>query len=256
MGDGDLEVRETAVTPEAGPASATPRRRRSLPGRLWRWALRIGAGFFALSIGLTVIYQSLPPPVTILMIDGLIEGRGIHKDWTSIERISPDLIRSVIAAEDAHFCEHHGFDWTSIQAAWNKIEAGSSRLRGGSTISNQTAKNVFLWPGRNWIRKGLEAYFTLLIEFVWGKQRIMEVYLNVIEFGPGVYGAEAASQRFFKKSAAELSRYQAALLASVLPNPDEWNAANPGPYVKKRANTIMTRALDAPDAGAAVCPAK
>jgi monofunctional biosynthetic peptidoglycan transglycosylase len=256
VGDGDLEARDAAVTPEAGPASATPRRRRSLPGRLWRWSLRIAAGFFALSIGLTVIYQSLPPPVTILMIDGLIEGRGIHKDWTSIERISPDLIRSVIAAEDAHFCEHHGFDWTSIQAAWNKIEAGSSRLRGGSTISNQTAKNVFLWPGRNWVRKGLEAYFTILIEFVWGKQRIMEVYLNVIEFGPGIYGAETASQRFFKKSAADLSRYQAALLASVLPNPDEWSAANPGPYLKKRANTIMTRALDAPDAGAAVCPAR
>jgi monofunctional biosynthetic peptidoglycan transglycosylase len=205
---------------------------------------------------LTVIYQSLPPPITILMIEGLAEGRGLHKDWTSIEQISPDLIRSVIAAEDAHFCEHHGFDWASIRAAWNKIEAGASRLRGGSTISNQTAKNVFLWPGRTWIRKGLEAYFTLLIEFVWGKQRIMEVYLNVIEFGPGIYGAEAASQRFFKKSAAELSRHQAALLASVLPNPDEWSAAKPGPYMQKRANTIMARALDAPDAGAAVCPAQ
>jgi monofunctional biosynthetic peptidoglycan transglycosylase len=129
-------------------------------------------------------------------------------------------------------------------------------LRGGSTISNQTAKNVFLWPGRNWTRKGLEAYFTLLIELIWGKQRIMEIYLNVIEFGPGIYGAEAASQRFFKKSAAELTRYQAALLASVLPNPDEWSAANPGPYVRKRASTIMARALDAPDAGAAVCPGR
>lgn len=245
------------MTPPADPpATARSRPRRSLPGRLWRWVLRIGAGFFAFSILLTVIYQSLPPPITILMIEGLIDGRGLHKDWTSIERISPDLIRSVIAAEDAHFCEHHGFDWASIQAAWDKIEAGSSRLRGGSTISNQTAKNVFLWPGRTWIRKGLEAYFTLLIEFVWGKQRIMEVYLNVIEFGPGIYGAEAASQRFFKKSAAELSRHQAALLASVLPNPDEWSAAKPGPYVQKRANTIMARALDAPDAGAAVCPAQ
>jgi monofunctional biosynthetic peptidoglycan transglycosylase len=236
--------------------AAKPPSRRSLLSRLWRWGLRIGAGFFALSVLLTVIYQSLPPPITILMIEGLAEGRGLHKDWTSIEQISPDLIRSVIAAEDAHFCEHHGFDWASIRAAWNKIEAGASRLRGGSTISNQTAKNVFLWPGRTWIRKGLEAYFTLLIEFVWGKQRIMEVYLNVIEFGPGIYGAEAASQRFFKKSAAELSRHQAALLASVLPNPDEWSAAKPGPYMQKRANTIMARALDAPDAGAAVCPAQ
>jgi monofunctional biosynthetic peptidoglycan transglycosylase len=236
--------------------AAKPPSRRSLLSRLWRWGLRIGAGFFALSVLLTVIYQSLPPPITILMIEGLAEGRGLHKDWTSIEQISPDLIRSVIAAEDAHFCEHHGFDWASIRAAWNKIEAGASRLRGGSTISNQTAKNVFLWPGRTWIRKGLEAYFTLLIEFVWGKQRIMEVYLNVIEFGPGIYGAEAASQRFFKKSAAELSRHQAALLASVLPTPDEWSAAKPGPYMQKRANTIMARALDAPDAGAAVCPAQ
>ena len=248
------------MTPEAGPADpASPGRRpahRSLLGRLWRWMLRLGAGFFAVSVLLTAIYQTLPPPITILMIGGLIEGRGIHKDWTPIEQISPDLIRSVIAAEDAHFCEHHGFDWLSIQAAWEKIERGSSRLRGGSTISNQTAKNVFLWPGRNWIRKGLEAYFTLLIELIWGKQRIMEVYLNVIEFGPGVYGAEAASQRFFKKSAADLSRYQAALLASVLPNPEEWSAADPGPYVRKRASTIMARAQDAPDAGAAVCPRK
>jgi monofunctional biosynthetic peptidoglycan transglycosylase len=223
---------------------------------LWRWALQIAAGSFALSVLVTVIYASLPPPITILMIEGLTEGRGIHKDWTSIDRISPDLIRSVIAAEDAHFCDHHGFDWVSIQAAWDKIEAGSSRLRGGSTISNQTAKNVFLWPGRSWLRKGLEAYFTVLIEFVWGKQRIMEVYLNVIEFGPGIYGAEAASQRFFKKSAADLTRHEAALLATVLPNPDEWSAAKPGPYVRKRASTIMARALDAPDAGAAVCPAK
>jgi monofunctional biosynthetic peptidoglycan transglycosylase len=248
------------VTPEAGPAGPAPPGRRpahrSLLGRLWRWMLRLGAGFFALSVLLTAIYQTLPPPITILMIGGLIEGRGMHKDWTPIEQISPDLIRSVIAAEDAHFCEHHGFDWLSIQAAWEKIEQGASRLRGGSTISNQTAKNVFLWPGRNWIRKGLEAYFTLLIELIWGKQRIMEVYLNVIEFGPGVYGAEAASQRFFKKSAADLTRYQAALLAAVLPNPDEWSAADPGPYVRKRANTIMARAQDAPDAGAAVCPRK
>jgi monofunctional glycosyltransferase len=248
------------VTPGAGSLGsareARQRPRRSLLGRVWRWMLRLGAGFFALSVLLTVIYALLPPPVTILMIGGLIEGRGIHKDWTSIDRISPNLIRSVIAAEDAHFCEHHGFDWQSIQAAWDKIEQGASRLRGGSTISNQTAKNVFLWPGRHWIRKGLEAYFTLLIEFIWGKQRIMEVYLNVIEFGPGTYGAEAAAQRFFKKSAADLTRREAALLASVLPNPDEWSAANPGPYVRKRANTIMARALDAPDAGAAVCPAK
>ncbi|HWA46495.1 MAG TPA: monofunctional biosynthetic peptidoglycan transglycosylase [Hypericibacter adhaerens] len=244
------------MTPGSGLATPSPagRQRRSLPGRIWLWLLRLGAGFFGLSVILTVVYATLPPPITILMIGGLLEGRGIHKDWVPIDRISPHLIRSVIAAEDAHFCEHHGFDWASIQAAWDKIEAGSSRLRGGSTISNQTAKNVFLWPGRHWVRKGLEAYFTLLIELVWGKQRIMEVYLNVIEFGPGTYGAEAASQRFFKKSAGELTRYQAALLASVLPNPDEWSAVNPGPYVKKRANTIMTRALDAPDAGAAVCP--
>jgi monofunctional biosynthetic peptidoglycan transglycosylase len=257
LDEGNIDSRNDGVTPAAGSATRTAaaRRRRSFLGRIRLWILRLGAGFFILSVFLTVLYASVPPPITILMIGGLIEGRGLHKDWTSIEHISPHLIRSAIAAEDAHFCEHHGFDWEAIQAAWERIERGSRRLRGGSTISNQTAKNVFLWPSRSWIRKGFEAYFTVLIELIWGKRRIMEVYLNVIEFGPGIYGAEAASQRFFKKSAAELTRHEAALLASILPNPDEWSAAKPGPYVRKRANTIMARAQDAPDAGAAVCPA-
>ncbi|MFZ5790211.1 MAG: monofunctional biosynthetic peptidoglycan transglycosylase [Pseudomonadota bacterium] len=222
--------------------------------RLFRWVLRLAASFLLFSVALTIVYSVVPPPATVLMIQGLLRGDGLAKDWEPIEAISPHLIRSVIAAEDARFCEHSGFDWEAIAKAWRSIERGSSRLRGGSTISNQTAKNVFLWPARNWIRKGLEAYFTVLIELIWGKQRIMEVYLNVIEFGPGVYGAEAASQRFFGKSAADLTRREAALLAAVLPDPEHWSAANPGPYVRSRTATIMVRANDAPDAGAAVCP--
>lgn len=258
MRNGDLKgerLSASSAEPATPPATAMPRAARpSLPRRLFRWILRLAASFLLFSVALTIVYSVVPPPVTVLMIQGLLRGDGLAKDWEPIEAISPHLIRSVIAAEDARFCEHNGFDWEAIRQAWQRIERGSSRLRGGSTISNQTAKNVFLWPARNWIRKGLEAYFTVLIELVWGKQRIMEVYLNVAQFGPGVYGAEAASQRFFGKSAADLTRREAALLAAVLPDPEDWSAARPGPYVRGRAATLMARANDVPDAGAAVCP--
>jgi monofunctional biosynthetic peptidoglycan transglycosylase len=188
------------------------------------------------------------------MVNGLVAGYGLSRDWEPIENISPNLVRAVIAAEDARFCEHAGFDWQSIRKAWDRIQSGASRLKGGSTISMQTAKNVFLWPARSWTRKGFEAYFTVLIELLWSKRRIMEVYLNVVEFGKGVYGAEAAAQAFFHKPAADLTRREAALLAAVLPNPREWSAASPGPYVSRRAATLQARLLDVPDAGARVCP--
>lgn len=259
MKNGDLKGERLSVTSDepAAPPTTTPMPRavrRPLRRRVLRWIARLAASFLLLSVALTIVYSIVPPPVTILMIQGVLRGDGLAKDWEPIGNISPYLIRSVIAAEDARFCEHDGFDWKAIGTAWQGVERGSSRLRGGSTISNQTAKNVFLWPARNWARKGLEAYFTVLIELVWGKRRIMEVYLNVVEFGPGVYGAEAASQRFFAKSAADLSRREAALLAAVLPNPTDWSAASPGPYVRSRAATLMARANDVPDAGAAVCP--
>lgn len=226
----------------------------SLSRRIARFVARLFASFAVLTVALVMAYGVLPPPFTVAMVNGLLAGYGLQRDWTSIDRISPNLVRAVIAAEDARFCAHDGFDWESIRNAWKRIQSGSERLKGGSTISMQTAKNVFLWPARSWTRKGFEAYFTVLIELFWSKRRILEVYLNVVEFGKGVYGAEAAAQAFFGTSAAELTRRQAALLAAVLPNPRDWSASNPGPYVSGRASTLQARLLDVPDAGPQVCP--
>ena len=183
------------------------------------------------------IYRFVPPPITYLMVQRTFEGRGFDRHWRPIRQISPALTRAVIAAEDAKFCEHHGFDFTAMEKALAHNER-SKRVRGGSTISQQTAKNIFLWPDRSYVRKGLEAYFTLLIEGLWGKQRIMEVYLNSIEWGPGVYGAESAALKNFKVGADKLTPAQAARLAAILPSPLKWKAAAPGPYVKRRSGKI------------------
>ncbi|HEX7887419.1 MAG TPA: monofunctional biosynthetic peptidoglycan transglycosylase [Phenylobacterium sp.] len=198
------------------------------------------------------VYRFVPPPVTFLMIQRLVEGHGLERQWVPIDRISPALVRAVIAAEDARFCEHHGFDVAAIEKAMRANAAGK-RLRGGSTISQQTAKNVFLWPGRDWVRKGLEAWFTVLIEVGWGKERIMEVYLNSIEWGPGVYGAEAAAQKNFHVSAAKLTTAQAARLAAIVPKPLSWKAARPGPYMKRRAGSITRNARVVRTEGLTAC---
>lgn len=184
-----------------------------------------------------IVYRFVPPPATPLMVIRLVEGRGWNHHWRSIDEVSPALPRALIAAEDARFCDHHGFDFNALQKAYANNEKGR-KIRGGSTISQQTAKNVFLWPGRSYFRKGLEAYFTVLIETVWGKKRIMEVYLNSIEYGPGVYGAEAASRTYFKVGADRLTPQQSARLAAILPSPLKWKAVNPGRYVKKRSRRI------------------
>ena len=202
-------------------------------------------GCFAVLIALALaplagvlIHAVVPPPITLLMVTRLFEGEGLHVRWRGLNRISPDLVDAVIAAEDARFCEHNGFDFEAIQEAMED-NADGGRVRGGSTISQQTAKNVFLWPGRSWIRKGLEAGYTVLIEAFWTKRRIVEVYLNVAEMGPGVYGAEAAARHWFGKSASELTRSEAAHLAAILPNPREYRAAGSGPYVRRRARAIQ-----------------
>ncbi len=202
-------------------------------------------GCFAVVIALALapvagvlVHAVVPPPLTLLMVQRLFEGEGLHVRWRSLNRISPDLVDAVIAAEDARFCEHSGFDFEAIQDAIED-NADGRRGRGGSTISQQTAKNVFLWSGRSWIRKGLEAGYTVLIETFWSKRRIMEMYLNVAEMGPGVYGAEAASRYWFDKSASELTRQEAARLAAILPNPREYRAASPGPYIRRRARAIQ-----------------
>ena len=184
-----------------------------------------------------VVYRFVPPPVTPLMLIRAVEGKGLDHRWRSIRTVSPALPRALIAAEDARFCDHHGFDFDALQKAYENNGKGK-KIRGGSTISQQTAKNVFLWPGRSYVRKGLEAYFTVLIETLWGKKRIMEVYLNSIEYGPGLYGAEAASQAYFKVGADKLTPLQASRLAAILPSPLKWKAVNPGRYVKKRSSKI------------------
>ncbi len=210
-------------------------------GKVWRVALTLVLIFGLIGpVTVTAIYRFVPPPVTYLMIERLFEGRGFERHWRPIGQMSPRLVRSVIAAEDARFCQHHGFDFQAMEKALQH-NAKSKRIRGGSTISQQTAKNIFLWPNRSYVRKGLEAYFTVLIEAIWGKRRIMEVYLNSVEWGPGIYGAEAAARKNFGVGADKLSDAQAARLAAILPSPLKWQAAKPGPYVKKRSGRI-TRA--------------
>lgn len=200
------------------------------------------------SVLLVAIYTVVHPPITPLMlirpIEGIFSGKfvGINRDWKSYDEISPFVFRAVIGAEDGKFMKHDGFDWNAIKRARrvNAMRKGK-RLIGASTISMQTSKNVFLWPGRNYVRKALEAYFTVLIEAIWGKKRILEVYVNSIEWGNGIYGVEAASQEYFNKSAADLTKNEAALLAAVLPNPRKWSAGKPSPYIKKRARSIQGR---------------
>ena len=208
------------------------------------WARRIAIGlllvFVALPVVLTLLYAVVPVPATPLMVIRLFEGEGWSKDWVPLEEISPHMARSVIAAEDNRFCEHSGFDFEAIQDAIEDYQQGK-RLRGASTISMQTAKNLFLWPGRSFIRKGLEAYLTPMIELVWSKRRIIEVYLNIAEWGGGVYGIEAAAQQSFGKPAAKLSRRESALLASVLPNPRQRSAAKPSGGVARKARSVERR---------------
>lgn len=235
-------------------SDAVTGRKPGLIRRLWRCAIRAIAIFLSVSIVLTALYSVVPPPATLLMLWRLVGGHGLHKDWESYDNISPNLARAVIAAEDAKFCEHRGFDWESLEKAWKRNQQGK-RVRGGSTISNQTAKNVFLWPDRSYLRKGVEFYFTGLIELMWSKKRILEVYMNVVEFGPGIYGAEAAAEAHFKKSAKDLTRREAALLAAVLPNPIRWSASKPTSYIRNRAGTIQARMNDVPDPTGDPCPA-
>jgi len=196
---------------------------------------------------MVILFRFVPPPVTPLMVirffEQLIDSKKevrFKKDWESLENISPNLSLAVMASEDQLFLEHFGFDFEAIKKAYkhNNSKKKMKVTRGASTISQQVAKNVFLWPGRSWLRKGFEAYFTFMIELCWSKERIMEVYLNVIEMGDGIYGAEAASEYYFKKPASKLNRNEAALIAAVLPNPIRWSPVKPTPYILKRKEWI------------------
>ena len=202
--------------------------------------------FFASTILSVIAYRFIPVYFTPLMFirceQQLSSGESLtlHHHWVPLERISPSLPVAVIASEDQRFLEHHGFDYKAIeQAARRNREHPEKRKLGASTISQQTAKNVFLWPGRSWVRKGFEAYFTTLIEIFWSKQRIMEVYLNSIEMGNGIYGADAVAEWHFNCQAADLSRPQCALMAATLPNPRKFNSAHPSPYMQKRRERIL-----------------
>ena len=186
-------------------------------------------------------YRFLPVPMTFPMLGDAIFGNGVRNQWMPLQRISPNLIRSVIASEDDEFCHHYGFDFGEIHDALREARNGG-RTRGASTISQQTAKNAFLWTDHSWLRKAIEAYFTVVIETLWPKRRIMEVYLNIAEWGDGVYGAEAAARHWFHKPASQLNAMEAARLAAILPAPDRWRANPAGPYVVSRSYTIMARA--------------
>lgn len=200
--------------------------------------------FFAISVFSVIVFKFVPVPFTPLMgtraLEQKFDGQEMtcSHNWVPIEEISPNLQKAVIASEDATFLTHYGFDFNAMSKAMESNEKGK-KLRGGSTISQQTAKNVFLWQGRSYLRKGLEAYFTVLIELIWGKERIMEVYLNSIEMGTGVYGAEAASKHWYGKSAKDLSKREAAGIAAILPNPRKFKASNSSGYTERKKTRIM-----------------
>jgi len=218
--------------------------RRSGGGKLRRWGIRIAALLFIffgpVPVLLFLLFRFVPVPGTPQMLVSWLAGDGAHYHWVDASHISPLLSRAVIASEDQKFCSHHGFDWGSIDKAVRAHEEGA-RLRGASTISQQTARSLFLLPVRSWVRKGVEACLTVLEEALWPKRRILTVYLNVVDWGHGNFGAEAAARSYFHRSAALLSARQAARLAAILPDPDEWRAARPGPYVAQRSAILLGR---------------
>ncbi len=207
--------------------------------RIWKLIKRTFIILFIGQLVYIVILKWVNPPITITQINSLIEGNGLHRDYISWDEIPKSAKLAAIASEDQLFVSHHGFDKKHIEKAlkFNEKNAGK-KLRGASTISQQVAKNVFLWQKRSWVRKGLEAYFTFMIELVWGKERILEIYLNVSEMGIGTFGIEAASQRYFKKNASKLTRNEAARIMVSLPNPKKYKVNPPSGYVNRRANWV------------------
>jgi monofunctional glycosyltransferase len=225
-----------------------PRKKRRFLIRIWLFfkkpiitLLRVcvySALIFALlSVLWVMIYRVIDPPFTFIMARDFLQGKDVHHSSPSLADMGRNIQYAVIAAEDAKFCSHYGFDFEAINKALNHNNKGK-KLRGGSTISQQVAKNVFLWPYRSWVRKGFETWFTMLIEAMWPKKRIMEVYLGVAEWGNGIYGAQEAAKHHFGRSATNLTRTQAARLASILPSPKKWSAANPGPFMTRKSNRV------------------
>jgi monofunctional biosynthetic peptidoglycan transglycosylase len=240
--------------PEPEPEQAPPPPpRRPIALRILRW-LGIGlAAFLAFSFLLTLLYRFANPPLTLTQLGDIIGGRGATRQWLPIERIDRNMVRAAIAAEDGKFCQHSGFDRDAIAAAMRRNAEGGRVIRGGSTISQQTAKNVFLWQGGGYFRKGLEAWYTLLIETVWSKRRIMEVYLNVAETGIGTYGVNAGARRYFGHDASHLSPQEAARLAAVLPLPRRREAIDPAGFTRRYGTIILRRMAQVAREGLDAC---
>ena len=224
--------------------NSSKKKKKTFFSRMLLWIRNILIFFFVSTISMTLIYKFVPVYITPLMVVRSVEQLfgddklSMKKEWVSIGNISPNMVNAVVASEDNLFMSHFGFDFDAIEKARERNKRGG-RIYGASTISQQTAKNVFLWPQRSWLRKGLEVYFTFLIELCWSKERIMEVYLNVIETGKGIYGVQRASEIYFDKPASKLTKSQAALIAGALPNPLRFNPANPSPYLYKRQNQLL-----------------
>lgn len=188
-----------------------------------------------------ILLKWVDPPITITQFTNWVEGHGLKRDYVDYDEMSPNIKLAVMASEDQLFPDHNGFDVESIKKAWSEKNKKRKRVRGASTISQQVAKNVFLWQGRSWIRKGLEVYFTFMIELIWGKERILEVYLNVAEMGKGIFGVEAATRNYFKKPAKKLTRAEAAMIAACLPNPKKFRVQPPSNYISRRYPQIMVQ---------------
>src|SRR6266542_378014 len=216
------------------------RRKRSLIGRIVGWIVKLIVAFLVISVSWVLVYRFVNPPFTLTMLGDRISGRGATRDWMPISQIDRDMVRAAIAAEDSKFCSHHGFDFDAIEDAMQRNASGG-RIRGGSTISQQTAKTTFLWNGGGYARKGVEAWFTFLIEHLWGKRRIMAVYLNNAETGIGTYGVNAGSERYYGHDASAMSPIEAARIAAVLPLPKKRGAVAPKGFTRRYGNTIAAR---------------
>jgi monofunctional biosynthetic peptidoglycan transglycosylase len=207
--------------------------------KLWNWSKKIFTWVFIFQLCYILLLRWVNPPITITQLVSWISGHGLKRDYVNHSSISPQARLAVIASEDQLYPDHNGFDWKSIKKAMEYNKKKPGRIRGGSTISQQVAKNVFLWQGRSWIRKGLEAYFTFMIEVFWGKKRILDVYLNVIEMGDGIFGIEAASRSYFNKPAKNLNKQEAAMIAACLPSPKRYKVKPASAWLLKRAAAIQ-----------------
>jgi len=206
---------------------------------IWTWIKRIVLTLFILQFVYIIALKWINPPITLTQLQSLFTGNGLKRDYVGGDELSYNMKLAVVSSEDQVFPDHGGFDWKSIEKAMKNNKKKPNRIRGASTISQQVAKNVFLWQGRDWIRKGLEIYFTKMIEWIWGKERILNVYLNVIEMGKGIFGAEAAAQYYFKKPAKKLTRREAAMIAACLPNPKKYTVRPASNFVLAKSGWIL-----------------